>query len=470
MNHALLAELTREVWAMEPGALEVFLKRLAWCATNQQNVEQMLVNSSGSMPLSWGFDDETQQKKTRMNVQGGVASIPISGVLMKSVPKAFRWFGIEATSYREIQNDLAAALGDDSVKAIQLMVDSPGGQVAGVKEAADAIIAAGQVKPTSAHIEDLGASGAYWLASQAKKITASKNAMVGSIGVYSTYVDSSKAAENEGYKVHVVSSGKHKGMGVPGAPITDDQLGAMQEVIDGMAANFVSDVARGRGRGEAAVKEWATGRVWIADDAKALGLVDGISSKDKTRAGVPLAASIPHQEEEETMADPTKAASVDALAVSEKAASDARTAERQRLADLKAAFPKDHAFAFEQYEAGATVDQAKVAYCSVLEAREAKAQQELAELKKAAPVKTDVKPVGARPLPAGEEAAEPKSTGPDFLARAREVAKEKGISVTAAMSFLARTEPALYERHMESCGAGGILEHRREADAKRKGR
>lgn len=474
MNNGLFVELSREVWAMEPRALEGFLLRVGAISEHVDMIQirdmagATHVNTDSAEPAAWMFDEE-QPKKSRMTVQGGVASIPISGVLMKSVPKIFRYFGIEATAYRDIQNDLALALGDESVKSISLVVDSPGGQVAGVKEASDAIAAAGQLKPVSAHISDLGASGAYWLASQAKKVTASRNAVVGSIGVYSTYVDSSKAAENEGFKVHVISSGPHKGMGVPGAPITSEQLGAMQEVINGMAASFVSDVSRGRARGEAVVKEWATGRVWIASDAAALGLVDGISSSmDRTRAGVPPAALInPRKEEEETMEGTTKpAAGVDTQAVSEKAANDARTAERQRLADLKAAFPKDQAFAFEQYEAGATVDQAKVAYCSVLEAREAKAQQELADLKKAQPAKLETKPVGARPLPSGEEAAESTSSS-DFLSRARQLAKEKGCTVRQALSEIARTEPAVYERHMQSIGAGAILERRRQIDAER---
>lgn len=478
MNRGIVTELQREAWAMEPRALEALLARVAdlsakldpsfaKAAADRFTAEQ-LHSVAGQDPVSWIFDED-QPKKTRMGIQGGVATIPITGVLMKSVPKIFRWFGIDATSYRDIQNDLAQAVGDESVKSITLLVDSPGGQVAGVKDAADAIMAAGQAKPVSAQIEDIGASGAYWLASQAKKVTASQNAMIGSIGVYSAYVDSSQAAANEGYKVHVVSSGPHKGMGIPGAPITEEQLGAMQEVIDGMAANFVSDVARGRGRGEAGVKEWASGRVWIAADAAKLGLIDSVANtKGTTRAGGPPAASIEPLKEGETMADTTKAAAgVEAQAVTEKAVADARTAERTRLQDLKAAFPKDQPFAFEQFEKGASVQEAKVAYCDVLQARQAELQKENGDLKKAATERKEpeTKPVGARPVPAGEEAS--TQAGPDFLARAAEVAKERGCSMRQALSHVARTEPAVYERHMQSVGAGGILERRRVADAEK---
>jgi signal peptide peptidase SppA len=480
MNSALFVELSREVWAMEPLALEALLAKVADLSSKAGlglMIEKDLAARMGSTveerrvghaPLVIGFEEDSP-KKSRMAIKGGVATIPISGVLMKSVPKIFRWFGIEATSYRDIENDLAEAMGDESVEAITLAVDSPGGQVSGVKEAADAIYAAAQRKPVTARIEDIGASGAYWLASQAQRVTASRNAIVGSIGVYSAYVDSSGAAEKDGYKIHVVSSGPHKGMGIPGAKITEEQLEAMQEVIDGMAANFVGDVARGRGRTEEKVKEWASGRVWISSDAASLGLLDGISDNSGTsRAGVPPAASIEPRKEEETMADLTKAAAgVDAQAATDKAVADVRTAERTRLQDLKAAFPKDQAFAFEQFEKGASVSEAKIAYCDVTMARNEKLEKENAELKtKPAAAAEPVKPSSSRGAPAVVAGEEPSAvTEEGFVARAKKLAEEKGWTLRRALSYIANTEPGVYDRHLQSVGAGAILERRRQVDA-----
>ncbi len=442
MDKGLFADLQGEHWAMEARALEAFMLKLA------------AIDPTPDQVAAFGRSDSEQARKSRMEISNGVASVPVTGVLVKKVPWYFSFFGIDATAYGEIEADVARALADDSVTSIRLMVDSPGGQVAGVKEASDAIAAARALKPVSAHIDDIGASGAYWLASQAGKVSASPNALVGSIGVYSAYVDSSKAAENEGYKVHVVSSGPHKGMGVPGSPITADQLAAMQQVIDGMAANFVQDVARGRGRGADQVTKWADGRVWISREALQNGLIDSVTSgKSSSRTGVPSAAASETLSEEGNM-DPKKdAAGADAQAAVDKAASDARAAERQRLQDLKAAFADDQAFAFEQYEKGASVDQAKVAYCEVLRAKQKTLLVENETLKKGS------RAAGADPIRTAEAGAAGAADGEDrFIAAARQHQADqraRGVQVNLfqAMSAVIRQQPALYQEHLERTDA-----------------
>lgn len=452
MKSGMFAELQREPWAMEPAALEAFMLKIA--------AIEMTEAAVAAHAATLGDVAE----KSRMEVKGGVASIPISGVLVKKKPWYYSFFGIDATTYDQVQADLAAALADEGVKSIRLMVDSPGGQVAGVKEASDAIAAARALKPVSAQIEDMGASGAYWLASQASKVTASLNALVGSIGVYSTYVDSSKAAENEGYKVHVVASGSHKGMGVAGAPITEEQLAAMKAVIDGMAANFVQDVVRGRGRSADLVGKWADGRVWIASEAVQKGLIDGIS-KSQSRSDVPAAASSKSLQTEVSMSDTNPGAAAENKAAVDKAGVDARAAERQRLQDLKAAFPKDQAFAFEQYEKGASVQDAKVAYCAVLEGRQAALQAENESLKKAGATRA----AGAPPIPQAGGAGEELAGGEDaFIAAARQYRDEQAaagrkMNLFQAMSATIRKHPELYKAHLERADAlkGQIAQRKR---------
>ena len=161
---------------------------------------------------------EIQKTKGTMQITGGIATINIHGLLMKNPPGWLAWFGIETTDYNVIRQQLGEAVGNKDVQSIFLHIDSPGGTVAGVSEAAEAIANANKAKPVSAYIEDLGASGAYWLASQAGKILSNPNGEIGSIGVYTVYADFSKMAETEGVKVHVIRSGEHKGMGVIGTP------------------------------------------------------------------------------------------------------------------------------------------------------------------------------------------------------------------------------------------------------------
>lgn len=479
MNSPFLAQLIAEPWAMEPKALEAFLARVrdGYPADNRGAlvvdgkahdwgfINDLTLTTDSSNPVSIFGDDAP--KRSRMTVSGGVARIPISGVLLKRVPAWLRWFGVDATSYSDITDDVHAALADDGVKEIVLAVDSPGGQVAGVHEAGEAILAARQgSKRITAEVGDLCASAAYWLSSQANRMTAGVNAQIGSIGVYSVYVDSSKAAADEGFKVHVISSGPHKGAGVPGAPITQTQLDGFQAVIDGMAQNFKDSVARGRGRAKKDVDEWATGQVWLAAEAARMGLIDGITAtRNQGPAGGPSAASESHCKEDPM--DPKQIAA-DQEKIRSEAAATERAAEKQRVADIRAAFPKDPAFAMDQIAAGASLSDAKAAYADVLQAKLDASEKQLSEAK-AKPAAAPAARKGADPL-STEDTGNAAGGKVDFLSRAREMAVEKGWTVRQSLSYLARTEPSLYADFMNAAGAGAILERRRIVDAAGKGR
>jgi len=255
---------------MEPRALDALFMQIAEIKVDMNEMAKIEV-----------------QEAIKPVVNGDTAVIAIKGILMKKVPFIFHLFGIETTSYTDIQGQISYALADNKVKKILLDIDSPGGVVAGVMETGNAIAAAGQMKKTTAQIEDLGASGAYWLASQASKITATPNTEVGSIGVYAVYVDYSKRAEEDGIQVHVVKSGEHKGMGVMGAKISDEQLAAVQEIVNGLSDNFIKAVSTGRGLSTAAVRELSDGRLWLAEKARTNGLIDSVINKNLKQTNNP---------------------------------------------------------------------------------------------------------------------------------------------------------------------------------------
>jgi signal peptide peptidase SppA len=475
MNNPILAEFSKDVWAMEPRALEAFLGRLAGIEIHNSPIR--LNSSDLDTRSTWRllvFDDKGRlqdhevafspvvgpfnfpdgKRKSKMSITAdGVAEIPVKGVLLKNVPAWLSWLGINATGYDEIREDIQTALDDKAVRSIRLKVESPGGQVSGVMEAAEAIYKAREQKPVGALIEDLGASGAYWLASQAVKIGANANAVVGSIGVYSVAVDYSKAAEMEGIKVHVISSGPHKGAGVPGAPITEPQLDALREVINGMAENFISDVARGRAAKVEDVRTWASGRTWLAGVANEMGLIDQVvNGQGKNGApDVPAAAAKTPELEESVMAETPKTPPAVAGAGETVAptAPDQLAIERKRQADIRAAFPGEDAFALEQIVAGASVEQAEIAFGKVLRERNAKLTKELAD-SKAAKAAEAPKPQpsagGAPPLPQSGEAGRSEQ---DFMELAKAHAKEHGCGMVAAMSAVAKAHPESHEAYIE---------------------
>jgi len=437
MENGQLGEMQVKLWAMEARALEAFMRSFARLEMEPDRYMEAALQSP-------------RPRKSRMVMDGTTAVIPITGYLMKSPPAwALRYFDI--TGYEEVIADIKAAANDAGVTQILLHVNSPGGEVAGAQEAADAIYQARKVKPVNGFIEDLGASGAYYLASQAKELGTNLNGLVGSIGVYAVYMDRSKMAEDLGIKVHVIRSGEHKGMGIPGAPITEKQLSGIQGVIDDMAANFRAAVSRGRGLAASKVEKLATGQVWLGEKSRELGLVDSVTTIEAMLTGNAdsivrvlsgEAGIMAEENEKKDQDDKVKVVVFDEEAMKVEAAANATKAEKERLAALKAEFPEDLAFAIEQYEAGATVQEAKASYAGVLREKLKASEKEKTEL--AEKLKVATTPLqgasGAEPVGFGEST----EGETDFVKAAIALSQEKGITKTAAMRQLAKENPEMH--------------------------
>lgn len=211
---------------------------------------------------------------------GSTAIIPISGPTMKARSK----FG--GTSSIDARNQIRRAVMDDAVSRIMLHIDSPGGTVAGTDALADDVRYAASVKPTRAHISDMGASAAYYVACQADYVTATKGSLVGSLGTRMVVVDSSVAAEKEGFKVHDVSTGEFKGAGLTGTPITDRQLQYFQDLVEAGCAHFKDAVMQGRDFSKDKTDALFDGKVHDAEHALTLGLIDAVVSFDDAMAAL----------------------------------------------------------------------------------------------------------------------------------------------------------------------------------------
>ncbi|MBL9088182.1 MAG: S49 family peptidase [Planctomycetia bacterium] len=218
----------------------------------------------------------TGLERTSLRVDGdGVAVIGIHGLMVKD---PISWGGFCATA--TVRTQIRAAVARDDVRAVLLHVSSPGGFVDGVNDLAADVAAAAKRKPVECFIEDIGASAAYWVASQAAKIWANPTAIVGSLGTFQVLWDESNAYDAAGIKVHVLSTGPLKGAGQPGTEITDEFLAAERVLVADLNRHFMKAVASGRRLTPKQLEVAATGEVWIAAKAKDLGLVDGIRTLD----------------------------------------------------------------------------------------------------------------------------------------------------------------------------------------------
>jgi signal peptide peptidase SppA len=213
-------------------------------------------------------------------IVGGVAVIAIEGAMMKSASK----FGGASTV--ALRSQIRRAANDSRVNSIMLLVDSPGGTVAGTEALAQDVAAANRMKPVHAHIEDMGASAAYYVASQAGRVTAGTGSLIGSLGTRLTIVDSSGMAEKEGLKVHAIASGEYKAAGEGGTQITERQLAYFRGIVDDATTHFKAAVMRGREMDQSTVDALFDGRVHDAQTAKQLGLIDDVSTLDTAVAAI----------------------------------------------------------------------------------------------------------------------------------------------------------------------------------------
>ena len=215
-------------------------------------------------------------KVQRLNV--GV--VELQGALTKRGSS----MGSGADSLLMVGRSVARFAADDEVDAIILVIDSPGGTVAGTQEVVQRVAQARESKPVVAWVRDLCASAAYWIASQCDAVYANvPTAYVGSIGTYIGLYDMSVAAEKAGVEAVVVKARADKdhqlkGMAFPGTKLTDEHRAYLQELADACQDEFSAGVAAGRGISQKKVEALATGRVWPASDKASADLLDGVKT------------------------------------------------------------------------------------------------------------------------------------------------------------------------------------------------
>jgi signal peptide peptidase SppA len=376
----------------------------------------------------------------------GIAVIHLSGPMSK-----FGGSFTEGGSTTRVRRAIRQAVANDDVKAIVLRIDSPGGTVSGTSDLADDFDAAGQKKPTSVFIEDMGASAAYFVASQGGSITAGKNSLVGSIGVYTVIEDWSGLAAKEGVKVHVVRAGQFKGVGVRGTEVTADHLMDLQRVIDELNEPFAAAVGRGRRMSPEKVAEINDGRIHGAAQALALGLIDRIGTLDQVLSDLRQSVSGGRRGKEVAMSTTTETPA----AAEKKAAT---------IVELKAALPDSTAdFREKCQESGLTLAEAKDRW--MVELREqnkalaaaaaaAKTEAAQAQANAAKAQEAGKKGVGVPAVPAGGPGAGSDSgdAAADFE-EAVAAEEKRGKKRHEAVKAVAKRDPALAERYEASHNA-----------------
>jgi signal peptide peptidase SppA len=197
-------------------------------------------------PAAQSGDDPQDWRVSRIyETYGNVAVIELVGVIDKHISD-FEMECYGGYDISDFDNALIHAAADPDIETVVLSINSPGGSVTGVPESAARVAGLAKTKEVHAFVDSMACSAAYYIASQADHIAAAPSAILGSIGVYMTMVDATRAAEMEGYKVDLITAGKFKAMGSPFKPLSDEERGMLQQSVNDLHAEFKGAVKSGR--------------------------------------------------------------------------------------------------------------------------------------------------------------------------------------------------------------------------------
>lgn len=237
-------------------------------------------------------------------VVGGVGVIRIDGPLAQRAEADLCGY---VDGYDAIAARYAAAHAEESVDSVLVVIDSPGGDVAGIEECIRRMQAAQKAsgKPVVVHVDEMAASAAYWIASSIATagIFAPPAGRIGSIGCIGCNVDETEALKMAGVNVTLVRSPEGKADSHPAGPLSELAEKRLRASVDKIAARFFAAVAAHRPLSAADAKA-LNGAVLDAPEAQAKGLIDGVQGLDSSvAAAAEMGATKRREKQEKAMAD-----------------------------------------------------------------------------------------------------------------------------------------------------------------------
>ncbi len=225
--------------------------------------------------------------------KGKLIVIPIRGMISDAPRKQL--IGTRPSMLQEIVSQLRKAEDDPDVKAVLLKIDSPGGSVIASDLIYNEIMAFKQRKKVKivAAMMGVAASGGYYIALPADFIMAHPTTVTGSVGVLFLSPNVSGLLEKIGVDVNVSKTGKNKDMGSPFRQVTGEEQEIIQGIIDRLGAQFLNRIAEHRKLEPNKLKEISSARIYLADDALQLGMIDSIGYLDEAVIQAKKLADLP---------------------------------------------------------------------------------------------------------------------------------------------------------------------------------
>jgi protease-4 len=241
----------------------------------------MFLILSGCSVISIDFTPRIRPLQEQTVEGSGAAKIllmDLSGVISEEPVLSLGGSGPRVSLLARVREELQKAEDDAQIKALVLRINSPGGTVT----ASDILyreigaFKARKKVPVVAVIMDVGASGGYYVALAADTIVAHPTTVTGSIGVIMLTLNAEGLLQKVGVAPLAIKSGEKKDMGAPFRSLTGEERAIFQSVIDDFHSRFVSLIVRTRRLPEERVRALADGRIYTAQRALELGLVDHV--------------------------------------------------------------------------------------------------------------------------------------------------------------------------------------------------
>lgn len=263
------------------GALKTYYKRavlvvvllVAFVVLNLVSYAMYDVYKNPQTSAYTGYQSESDYSE---NKDCNVTGINLHGQLITYMPAKEPLEMVDVVPSDYVSYYIKKAEKDERIKAIVLEVDSSGGSPVAGEEIAHAL--KHSTKPTVALIRQAGLSAAYWAATGADTIFASKNSDIGSIGVTFSYLDNVDKNKKDGLRYVPLYSGQYKEMGSPDRTLTEAERNLIMRDLKIIHANFINDVAQNRNIPVERISALADGSSMLGENAKTFGLIDRIGN------------------------------------------------------------------------------------------------------------------------------------------------------------------------------------------------
>ncbi len=262
------------------------------------------------------------QKNVPLDKSGNIIAMYYAEGQIVDVPSAGNMGTTPEIVGEKVCRDLRKIRDDETIKAVVLRVNSPGGSAYASEQIWNEVVKLKEKKPVIVSMGDYAASGGYYISCAADTIIAQPNTLTGSIGIFGMFPNPHKLITDKlKLNVETVKSNKHADFGSMTRPFDDSERAIMQAHINRGYATFIKRCADGRQMSTADIEAVAQGRVWTGEMAKDLGLVDLLGDIEMAKeiaaekAGIESYTLISYPEEESTLTmllDQTKESYIEA--------------------------------------------------------------------------------------------------------------------------------------------------------------